>query len=391
MHMSNNLENRNPWYARLYILLFIWVAAGLFTGWKQYSLSEVNSHINNFQIFRASFGHFFRGIPLYPLYPQEYFDLYLYGPAFAILMAPFAYLPLGWSVVLWNGLNAGMLCWAVWNLPLDRMKRAAILWIILNSTITALLNTQFHALCVAMILWSYIFLQRGKLGWSALLIVLGIFIKFYGVVGLAFFFFTKERIRYAGYLVSWLVAVFAFPFFFGGFSYTWQCYYEWMEVLSHKNTLNVDILNLRTDVCVMGMFRRITGDGTLSNLWFLIPSLVLSAWVYFQPKKWTHVDFQLRIMALVLIYLMLASTGTESPTLIMAFPGVGIWFMLGEKSKGRWALFVLTILISSFSPTDLFPKFIREEYVNRYALMILPLFGVWLSLLWDLRKPVQVD
>ena len=389
--MSDKLGKSNPWYARFYVLLFLWVGVGFFTGWKQYSLSEVNSHINNFQIFRSSFGHFFQQMHLYPLYPKEYFDLYLYGPVFAVLMAPFAYLPLGWSVVLWNGLNAGMLFWAVWNLPMVRMHRVAILWIILNSTITALLNTQFHALCVAMILWSYILMQRGKLGWSALLIALGVFIKFYGIIGLAFFFFTKDRLRYAVYLVFGFAAVFAFPFLFGGVEYTWLCYQEWLEVLSHKNTLNVDIRNLRTDVCVMGMFRRITGDGTLSNLWFLVPSLCLSAWVYFQPKKWAHVDFQLRILALVLIYIMLASTGTESPTLIMAFPGVGIWFVLGEKSRARWGWFVLTLLISSFSPTDLFPKFIREEYVNRYALMILPLFGVWLSLLWDLRKPLSED
>jgi len=387
--MSDKLENRSPWYARLNVLMGIWLVVGIFTGWKQYSLSEVHSHINNFQIFRTSYSHFVQGMHLYELYPKEYFDLYLYGPVFAILMAPFAYLPLGWSVVVWNGLNAGMLCWAVWNLPMDRMKRAVILWIILNSTITALLNTQFHALCVAMILWSYIMMQRGKLGWSALLIALGIFIKFYGIVGLAFFFFTRERWRYAGYLVFWLIVVFIFPFLFGGIDYTWQCYEEWMAVLAHKNTLNVDIRNLRTDVCVMGMFRRITGDGNLSNLWFLIPSLLLSAWVYFQPKKWFQVDFQLRLMALVLIYLMLASTGTESPTLIMAFPGVGIWFVLGEKTRGRWVLFIVTMLVSSFSPTDLFPAYLREAYINRYALMILPLLWVWVSLLMDLRKPIK--
>jgi len=102
-----------------------------------------------------------------------------------------------------------------------------------------------------------------------------------------------------------------------------------------------------------------------------------------------HVDFQLRLLALVLIYLMLASTGTESPTLIMAFPGVGIWFVLGEKTRGRWVLFIVTILISSFSPTDLFPAYLREAYINRYALMILPLLCVWLSLLMDLRQRIK--
>jgi uncharacterized membrane protein YcfT len=35
-------------------ILIIWALAGLVTGWKQFSLSEVHSHINNFQIFKFS-------------------------------------------------------------------------------------------------------------------------------------------------------------------------------------------------------------------------------------------------------------------------------------------------------------------------------------------------
>jgi hypothetical protein len=81
---------------------------------------------------------------------------------------------------------------------------------------------------------------------------------------------------------------------------------------------------------------------------------------------------------------MLASTGTESPTLIMAFPGVGLWFVLGPKNKFRWSLLVLTLVISSFSPTDLFPSYFREVFINPYALMILPLLIVWCVLAYDL-------
>jgi hypothetical protein len=134
----------------------------------------------------------------------------------------------------------------------------------------------------------------------------------------------------------------------------------------------------------MGMFRRIFGDANLSNLWFLIPSMLLNLWVYFQPIKWNRIDFQLRILAFVTIYLMLASTGTESPTLVMAFPGLGLWFILGPRNKFRWSLLVGTLAISSFSPTDLFPRFIREAFINQYALMILPLLIVWCVLAYDL-------
>jgi hypothetical protein len=374
------------WYKNPWLLGFIWILAGILTGWKQYMLTGEHSFVNNFVIFKSSFGHFAHHLPLYLEYPKEYFDLYLYGPVFAILMAPFAVLPLGISVVMWNVLNAGLLFWALMELPLGISKKSGILWIVLNSLLTALLNTQFHAICISMIIWSYIFVQRGRDFWSASLIVLGILIKFYGIVGLAFFFFSKDRWRFAGYLVFWLVVWGLLPFMLGGMTYGWRCYGEWLAILQHKNELNVDISNFRTDVCVMGMFRRITGDGTLSNLWFLVPSMLLNIWVYFQPKKWGDLVFQLRILAFVSIYLMLASTGTESPTLVMAMPGLGIWFMLSEQKSWQWVLLVITLLISSFSPTDLFPKFLREGYIIRYGLMILPLLGVWLALAVDLLR-----
>jgi hypothetical protein len=352
-------------------------------------LSAVHSHINNFQIFKASFGHFIHRLPLYLEYPKEYFDLYLYGPIFAILMAPFSALPDGPSVILWNVLNSVVLFVTLWHLPLVENKRVAISWIVLNSSITALLNTQFHALCLALILWSYICVEKKNYFWATLWIVLGIYIKLYGVVGLAFFFFAKDRLRFASYFVFWLLVIGFIPFALGGFDYGLQTYREWMGILAHKNELNENIKNIRTDVCVMGMIRRWTGDPTISNLWFLIPSMFLNGYLFFQTKKWSDPDFRLRILAFVLLYIMLASTGTESPTLVMAFPAVGIWFVLGEKTKARWAMLIFTLLISSFSPTDLFPAYIRNEFINPLALMIVPLFGVWIWLAWELFREKQ--
>ena len=82
-------NNKIHWYHRPSVLITIWLLAGAITGLKQYLLSDVHSHINNFVIFKSSTGHFFNQMPLYVEYPKEYFDLYLYGPVFAILMAPF--------------------------------------------------------------------------------------------------------------------------------------------------------------------------------------------------------------------------------------------------------------------------------------------------------------
>jgi hypothetical protein len=373
------------WYKDVKVLGALWALAGIVTAIKQYSLGEINSHINNFIIFISSYGHFVSKVNLYELYPREYFDLYLYGPIFSILIAPFAWLPTSISLVIWSLINSLALFGAIWYLPLGIEKRTGILWIIFNSLITALLNTQFHALCVAMIIWSFIFVKLDKGFWATLLIVLGIFIKLYGIIGLVFFFFSPNKTRFLQYLIFWSIIVFGLPMVLGGWEYGIQCYMDWKNVLTHKNDINVDILNTRTDVCVMGMMRKLSGNGHLSNWWFLFPSMLVNAWVFFQPNKWNDSVFQLRILAFMLIYLMLASTGTESPTLIMAFPGVGLWFVLSKKNRYHWMLLIFTCLISSFSPTDIFPKFIRETYINPYGLMIFPLLIIWFLLAWELR------
>ena len=74
-------------------IIIIWILAGLITGIKQYYLGEINSHINNFIIFKTSFYHLIAHCNLYMKYPGEYFDIYLYGPVFAIFIAPFSFLP----------------------------------------------------------------------------------------------------------------------------------------------------------------------------------------------------------------------------------------------------------------------------------------------------------
>jgi hypothetical protein len=238
------MENKEmQWYHRPSVLIGIWLMLGVITGLKQYLLSDVHSHINNFVIFKSSSGHFFNQMPLYLEYPKEYFDLYLYGPIFAILMAPFSWMPLGLSVVVWNLCNSAILYFAIQNLPIQIGQRASILWIILNSAVTALLNTQFHGLCISMILWSYIYVHRGRDFWAACLIILGILIKFYGIVGLAFFFFSKTRLSFFYYLLVWLVIWGIIPMVFGGFQYGIQAYYDWIGILTHKNELNINIQN----------------------------------------------------------------------------------------------------------------------------------------------------
>lgn len=45
--------------------------------------------------------------------------------------------------------------------------------------------------------------------------------------------------------------------------------------------------------------------------------------------------------------------------------------------------YILYILLTSLSTTDLFPRFIRAEYVKPYALKALPCTLIWLKIVWE--------
>ena len=365
-------------------ILIIWTLAALIIGLKQYYLGEINSHINNFIIFKTSFKHLFEHKNLYLEYPKEYFDLFLYGAIFPILIAPLALIPTVFGVTLWSISNALFLLYAIFELPLSEKSKAIISWIVLNSVITSMLNTQIHCISTGMIMLSYTQLNKKSGFWAAFFMVLGTMIKLYGIVGLAFFFFSKTKIKYLLYIVFWAIVFFVIPMFFVGIDYTIQCYYDWFEVLTHKNNLNIDLNNTRTDVCVMGFFRRILQDATLSNMYFIVPGLLLFASQYLKIRQFKSTTFQMRTLASVLLFVILASTGSESPTLIIGMIGVAIWYMLSPQTTLDKALLWFALIITSFSPTDIFPKYLRDTYINRYAIMVVPLFFVWLKLHFDI-------
>ncbi|TXI15684.1 MAG: DUF2029 domain-containing protein [Pedobacter sp.] len=370
---------RNPNF-----LLILWTLICAIASFKQYAISDALSGkcaYNNFRVFIYSFKHLLAHQNLYGAYPAEYFDLYHYGPIFALLIAPFYYLPIEISLILWGALNAWCLFKAIWSLPLDSHAKAAIIWISTNTLITSTLNSQFHAICVAMIILSYTYIVKKKDILGTLFIVLGAFIKLYGIVGLAFFFFSKSKKHFILWSLIWTIAIFILPMLFCKLGYIIQTYIDWYTDLIHKNGSNSDITQTRLDVCVMGMVRRITHNGTLSNLYYILPALFVMAISYFRFKLHRQVSFQLAVLASLLLFIILASTGSESPTYIIAFPGVGIWYIL-EKKKNILviSLLIITLLISSFSPTDLFPRSIRINYLEPYALMALPVFLVWLRL-----------
>ena len=70
----------------------------------------------------------------------------------------------------------------------------------------------------------------------------------------------------------------------------------------------------------------------------------------------------------------------ESPTFVIAMAGVAIWFVMSPKNWANYTLLVLAFVFTSLSPTDIFPKTIRDNIVNPYCLKGVACIAVWLKI-----------
>lgn len=362
-------------------ILTIWFGLCLFPVIK--SVIEGHSHINNnYFVYKGNFLHVINQQNLYALYPAEYFDLNHYGPVFSLVIAPFALLPDWLGVLLWVFFTGWMLFKSIEQLPVSREKYLIILLLCAHELMTSAANVQINPLVAALIIFTFTFIRKEKDIWAGLTIALGIFIKLYGVVGLAFFFFSKNKIKLISSLLAWSAVLFVLPMLISSPSFIIQTYQDWYQDLIAKNADNET--STRVDVSVMGMIRKIAIP-ELSNLVVLLPGMLLFGLSYLRIKAFSSVNFQLLILASTLIFAVIFSTGSESPTYIIAFPGVAIWFANAERPLGKLDIFLLVfaVILTSFSPSDLFPQSINKNYVLPYALKALPCFLIWLKIIYE--------
>jgi hypothetical protein len=170
-------------------------------------------------------------------------------------------------------------------------------------------------------------------------------------------------------------------------SFIVQSYADWFNSLVAKNAQNVDISagNMQ-DISFMGMIRRIFHLPQLSNLAVLVPAALIAALPLLRFRLYGNVVFQLYYLAMVLISVVIFSSSAESATYVIALGGVAIWFVLNSHKANKWdyALLAFVILLTSLSPTDLFPKPIKRAYVTPYSLKALPCVITWFVIVWKL-------
>ena len=367
-----------------YFITFLWFGLSFFAVAKGLLLAPGITSYENYIIYKYNFLNLVHQHSLFGPQPGLAIDLNHYGPVFGLIIAPFACFPDKIGVILWVLFNAWILYKAIRMLPLKKAQQLAILLICANSMMGSSGNVQVNALVAALILFSFIFIRRKQDFWAALAIMLGAFIKLYGIVGLAFFFFSDNKVKFIWSILFWSVVLFIMPMLVSSPSFIITTYHDWYYDLLVKNAYNETAV--RTYVCVMGMISTIFHYKHLPNMPVLIPAVVLFGLSYLRAKHWKDLHFQLLIVASTLIFTVIFSTGSEPPTYIIGFIGVAIWFvnLNGAPNKFEWFLLVFALAVTSFSNSDIMPRYIRDNYILPYKLIALPCLLIWLKIIYEL-------
>ncbi len=351
--------------------------------------------INNYIIFKHVYIHTIEQKNLYLFYPTVYDDVNLYGPIFSIVIAPFALLPNIIGSTLWVIASAFLLFYAIMQLPVKREISIGI--IVLNAI--EMMNVaswyQSNALIAACIIFGFVYINRGKDALALFFILLATFIKIYGIVGVAFFFFSKNKWEFIFWFIIWSCVFFLLPISISSFSFVIQSYQDWYVALTEKAARNIDSLikNDFQDISVMGMIRRIFKYPTLNDNFIFIPALILFGLQYWQIKFYSDIRYRLYLLCSVLLMVVIFSTGSESPTYIIAFPAICLWYLLQHKTKWINAFFIFAFVLTTLSYSDLLTPYVRTFIVRPYSLKALPSFITWLIICWQIygKQFLKID
>lgn len=367
-----------PFFRDPRVLLGLWLLLGLIS-----ALTKIN-RCNNFLIFKYTFWHTWDGTSLYALYPAAYNDSNHYGPLFSLVIAPFAVVPHPLGLILWHVLLALCLYVAIRRMPMPQWQQIFIYWFCAHELLTALFMSQFNIAIAAIVVAAFVCVQKEKDVWATFFILLGTFVKLYGIVGLAFFFFSRHKLKFVLSFAGWAVLMFVLPMLISSPEYIIEQYKEWYMSLTEKNAENM--FSGGQNQSLLGLVRKISGSAAYSDLWLLIPGMAAFALPYLRFAQYKHIAFRYALLASVLLFIVLFSTGSESSTYIIALTGAAIWYATAPWKRSRWdiALMVFAFILTSMSPSDLFPAYLRKEFVQPYALKALPCVLIWLKLVYEM-------
>lgn len=388
----------SPWVLLVVLLLTISLLA--------VPIVEKTPNALAFETFYNAGLHWLQGLNPYAAY--EGFDYYKLSPTFLLPLVVFAQMPFVVSGLIWQLISIVLfyiaIVWLLRELPLARP-----LGLGLSLFLPFLLLTDFqlngtylqsNTLVVAVMTLGLLFYVRGQWVVSALLLAWIANTKLYPLV-LTLLLLIDLRWRF---IVTTLLAhtfLIVLPFLVLGQTQANRFYIDWFNLLTMDKTLTYGepwghfFLGLKA-------FLEVNFGWVLQQgyLWVLLISAMLvglpTLWL-----RWFAGVFQVNTLMLLFVsalaWILLFSTRTEGPTLVLIAPIYlyALWWAMKLDTLGKRRIVLSTLIfvfvLTSLSTSDVFRGTVVHELSWQHNLRTLGLVAAFLftvSLLW--KQALQV-
>ncbi len=363
---------RTPSRAEL-ALIAVYALIAVLVTWQQFRIG----HVNNFAMFRWSFFHLLQGKDLYAPYPALYFDLYQYGPSFAVLVAPFAVPPVWLGLFLFNALNIAVFYVAMRRLLPGRTGLAALALLVFE-VLRATQNTETNALVAGLMILAFLWMEQDRLGRAAAAIAVGTAIKIFPLAAAALALPLRKRWRFGLWLAAAGAVLLALPLLLTPLATLVRQYYWWGQVEHGYGPLRLESAMALVALVVPGEWPNwpVQAAGTVA---LLAPFLV-------RRGDWGDPRFRRAMLYSVLAYVVLFNHQAESPTFVIAMAGVVAWYLTGPRRWYHHALVAACwVLVSLFS--EILPARVLNVCCRPYHYKTIPVLAAWLVMQWELWRP----
>ena len=204
--------------------------------------------------------------------------------------------------------------------------------------------------------------------------MVSVFIKIFGAVAFILWILYPKKGRFFVCSILWFVIIWSLPLLLVSKSSLLIQYQNWFALLQSDHEVSYG-------ASLMGILHS-WFSLEISGVIILITGIVLLFLPYIKTAFYRLYPFRLQMLASVLIWMVIFNHKAESPTYIIAMTGVAIWYFSQPGSRLNNVLFILCVVFTSFSSTDLItPGWINNHYVQPYAIKAVFCTIIWFKLI----------
>jgi hypothetical protein len=363
--MMNNIARPRRFVLALYV-----ASAALVTVQQ-----AILGHSNNLSIFRSASLNLFAGRDLYAAHPEQHFDFYKYSPTFALLFAPLAYLPFALAFLCWSLLN-GLLLWYALDRLLPEREATVALALLYLEVLLALQYGQSNALVAALMILAFVAFEGRRQVGAAVSITGGAAVKLFPLAALSLAVFHPRRLRFAAVFIAVFAAAVALPLVAIPVGDLLAQYRSW-HAIEAKDALRRGYSLMHYTHAWLGV------DWPNWPQQAAGTALLLLA-LGLRPDRWANSAFRRLFLCSLLVYSVLFNHASESPSFVVAYAGIVIWYVSSPPSRLRTAIMALTLLVMVVHDVDVVPRWVKYEIFVPYRIKGIPCLVAWFVMQWEL-------